>query len=397
MQLSNRVLSIKESPTLAIAAKAGKMKAEGLDVIALATGEPDFDTPDQIKIAAKAAIDAGFTKYTPVAGTPSLKQAVIKKFKRDNGMDYTAAEVLVSVGGKQSFFNLCMAYLNPGDEVIIPAPYWVSYPDIVILAEGVPVFVACGIEQAFKMTAAQLEAAITPKTRMLILNSPSNPSGAVYTLEELKTLASILKKHPEVLIASDDIYEHIMLGNTQFSNILNADPSLKEQTILLNGVSKAYSMTGWRIGFAAGNAKLIKAMSDIQSQSTSSACSISQVAAEAALNGDQDCRKPMLAAFNQRHEYVLSRFNNMRGLRVLPAGGAFYAYVDCREAIQNLFKEGKLKEATDLALGNYLLETQNVAVVPGSAFGTEGYFRISFATSNQNLEQALDRMEKIFT
>lgn len=396
MQLSNRVLSIKESPTLAIAAKAGKMKAEGLDVIALATGEPDFDTPDHIKAAAKAAIDAGFTKYTPVTGTAGLKQAVIKKFKRDNGMDYTAAEVLVSVGGKQGIFNLCMAYLNKGDEVIIPAPYWVSYPDMVILAEGVPVFVECGIEQGFKMTAAQLEAAITPKTRMLILNSPSNPSGAVYTLDELKALAVVLKKHPNVLIASDDMYEHVMLGDTKFSNILNADPSLKDQTVLLNGVSKAYSMTGWRIGFAAGNAKLIKAMGDIQSQSTSNPCSISQVAAEAALNGDQGCLKPMLVAFNQRHEYVLGRFNKMRGLKVLPAGGAFYAYVDCREAVQNLFKEGKISEATDLALGNYLLDAQNVAVVPGSAFGTEGYFRISFATSNANLEKALDRMEKVF-
>lgn len=396
MQLSNRVLSIKESPTLAIAAKAGKMKAEGLDVIALATGEPDFDTPDHIKAAAKAAIDAGFTKYTPVTGTAGLKQAVINKFKRDNGMDYTAAEVLVSVGGKQGIFNLCMAYLNKGDEAIIPAPYWVSYPDMVILAEGVPVFVECGIEQGFKMTAAQLEAAITPKTRMLILNSPSNPSGAVYTLDELKALAVVLKKHPNVLIASDDMYEHVMLGGTKFSNILNADPSLKDQTVLLNGVSKAYSMTGWRIGFAAGNAKLIKAMGDIQSQSTSNPCSISQVAAEAALNGDQGCLKPMLVAFNQRHEYVLGRFNKIRGLKVLPAGGAFYAYVDCREAVQNLFKEGKISEATDLALGNYLLDTQNVAVVPGSAFGTEGYFRISFATSNINLEKALDRMEKVF-
>ncbi|WP_434777270.1 pyridoxal phosphate-dependent aminotransferase [Neisseria sp. Ec49-e6-T10] len=394
MQLSKRVLSIKESPTLAIAAKAAKMKADGLDVIALATGEPDFDTPEHIKTAAKKAMDAGFTKYTPVGGTPTLKKAVIAKFKRDNNIDYAANEILVSVGGKQGIYNLCMAYLNAGDEVIIPAPYWVSYPDMVILAEGVPVVVECGIEQNFKMSAAQLEAAITPKTRMVIINSPSNPSGAVYTLEELKELAAVLKKHPEILIASDDMYEHIMLGDTQFFNILNADPSLKEQTVLFNGVSKAYSMTGWRIGFAGGPAKLIKAMTDIQSQSTSNPTSISQVAAEEALNGDQGCLKPMLDAFNRRHQYVVGRFNKIRGLKCLPAGGAFYAYVDCREAIQNLFKEGKISEANDLSFGNYLLEKENVAIVPGSAFGTEGYFRVSFATSDSNLEKALDRIEK---
>ncbi len=397
MELSKRVLAIKESPTLAITAKAGKLKAEGKDVIALAAGEPDFDTPEHIKAAAIEAIQKGFTKYTPVSGTPGLKKAIIDKFKRDNGVEYQANQILVSVGGKQSFFNLCQAFINPGDEVIVPAPYWVSYPDIVIIADGKPVIVECGIEQGFKLTAAQLEAAITPKTKMVVLNSPSNPTGAVYTLDELKALGAVLKKHPNILIASDDMYEHVMLGSTQFFNILNACPELYEQTILLNGVSKAYSMTGWRIGYAAGPAKLIKAMENVQSQSTSNPTSISQVAAEAALNGSQDCIKPMLEAFNARQKFVENKFNAIPGLKCLNAGGAFYAFVDARDAIQTLHAKGKIKAATDLELGNYLLDEYLVAVVPGSAFGSEGYFRISFATSMQNLEKALERIEKALT
>lgn len=393
MELSHRVQAIKESPTLAITAKAQKLKAEGRDVVALAAGEPDFDTPEHIKAAAIAAIQNGFTKYTPVSGTPGLKNAIIAKFKRDQGLDYTAKQVLVSCGGKQSFYNLCQAYLNQGDEVIIPAPYWVSYPDMVILAEGKPVIVECGIEQGFKLSPAQLAAAITPRTKLVVLNSPSNPTGAVYTLAELKALGEVLKQHPKVLIASDDMYEHVMLADTCFANILNACPELYPQTIVLNGVSKAYSMTGWRIGYAAGPEWLIKAMENIQSQSTSNPTSISQVAAEAALNGPQaDCFAPMLAAFNARHELVLSAFNAIRGLKCLRAGGAFYAFVDAREAIQNLHREGKLAAPTDLALGSYLLEAQDVAVVPGSAFGAEGYFRISFATSMANLEKALARI-----
>lgn len=395
MELSHRVQAIKESPTLAITAKAQRLKAEGRDVVALAAGEPDFDTPDHIKAAAIEAINNGFTKYTPVSGTPGLKNAIIAKFKRDQGLDYTAKQILVSVGGKQSFYNLCQAYINAGDEVIIPAPYWVSYPDMVVLAEGRPVIVQCGIEQGYKLSAAQLDAAITPKTKMVVINSPSNPTGAVYTLDELKALGEVLKRHPNVLIASDDMYEHVMLGDTRFANILNACPELYPQTILLNGVSKAYSMTGWRIGYAAGPEKLIKAMDNIQSQSTSNPTSISQVAAEAALNGPQEaCFAPMLKAFNERHDFVVKRFNAIRGLKCLTAGGAFYAFVDARVAIQNLHGEGKLAEPSDLALGNYLLEAQDVAVVPGSAFGAEGYFRISFATSMGNLEKALDRIEK---
>lgn len=392
MQLSNRVLAIKESPTLAITAKAAKLKAEGRDVIALAAGEPDFDTPDHIKAAAIEAINKGFTKYTPVSGTPSLKKAIVEKFKRDNGVEYKPSQILVSVGGKQSFFNLCQAFINAGDEVIVPAPYWVSYPDIVVIADGTPVIVQCGIEQGFKITPAQLEAAITPKTKMLVINSPSNPTGAVYTLEELKALGEVLKKHPNILIASDDMYEHVLLGDTKFYNILNACPELVDQTILLNGVSKAYSMTGWRIGYAGGPEKLIKAMENVQSQSTSNPTSISQVAAEAALNGDQGCIAPMLKAFNERQTFVVNAFNSIRGLKCLTAGGAFYAFVDAREAIALLHAEGKITAANDLALGAYLLETQDVAVVPGSAFGAEGYFRISFATSMSNLEKAMARI-----
>lgn len=394
MEISKRVQAIKESPTLAVTAKAQKMKADGIDVVALAAGEPDFDTPQHIKDAAIEAINRGFTKYTPVPGTPGLKKAVIDKFARDNGVQYAANEVIVSAGGKHCLYNLCMAYINAGDEVIIPAPYWVSYPDMVILAEGVPVIVECGIEQQYKITPEQLEKAITPKTRMLVINSPSNPTGAVYTLEELKALAEVLKRHPNILIMSDDMYEHIMLGDTRFYNILNASPELKDRTVLFNGVSKAYSMTGWRIGYAGGPANLIKAMGNVQSQSTSNPCSISQVAAETALNGDQSCLIPMLKAFNERHEYVVKRFNQMRGLKCLPAGGAFYAFVDCRDAIKNLKAEGKIAEANDLAFAGFLLDDKQVAVVPGSAFGAEGYFRISFATSMANLEKALDRIEK---
>lgn len=394
MELSRRVQLITESPTLAITAKAAKLRTEGRDVIALAAGEPDFDTPDHIKNAAIDAIHQGFTKYTAVSGTPGLKKAVIDKFKRDNGLEYSAKQVLVSCGGKQSFFNLCQAYINPGDEVIVPAPYWVSYPDMVLLAEGRPVVVACGIEQNYKLTAAQLATAITPKTKMLVINSPSNPTGAVYTLTELKALGEVLKQHPQVLIATDDMYEHVLLGDTIFNNILNACPELYERTMVLNGVSKAYAMTGWRIGYAAGPEKLIKAMENIQSQSTSNPSSISQVAAEAALNGDQSCITPMLEAFNARHEYVVDYFNRIPGLACLRAGGAFYAFVDARAAIEALHQAGKIPAKTDLALADYLLETQDVAIVPGSAFGAEGYFRISFATSMCNLEKALDRIAK---
>lgn len=393
MTLSTRVQAIKPSPTLAVAARAAKLKAEGKDIIGLGTGEPDFDTPQHIKDAAIAAINKGFTKYTAVGGTPSLKQAVIAKFKRDNGLDYTAKQILVSCGGKQSFFNLVLATINPGDEVIITAPYWVSYPDIVIIAEGNPVIVQADIAQGFKLTPQQLAAAITPKTRMIVINSPSNPSGAMYTLADLKALGEVLRKHPNILIASDDMYEHIQLGSDKFCNILDACPDLYPRTMVLNGVSKAYAMTGWRIGYAAGPEDIITAMENVQSQSTSNPTSISQVAAEAALNGDQNCLAPMIAAFRERHEFVVEAFNKIPGIKCIKAGGAFYAFPDAREAIARLHQQGKIKAANDLALTEYLLEA-GVAVVPGSAFGSEGYFRISFATSMENLRNALERIAK---
>ena len=392
--LSHRVQAIKESPTLAITAKAAKYKAEGRPIIGLAAGEPDFDTPQHIKDAAKAAIDAGYTKYTPVSGIPALKKAIVNKFKTENGFDYAVNEVIVGVGGKQTIFNLCLAVLNAGDEVVIPAPYWVSYVDIAMVAEAVPVIIECGIEQGFKLLPAQLEAAITPKTKIVMLNSPSNPTGAVYNLAELQALGEVLLKHPHVLVATDDMYEHVNLTGENFYNILNAAPALKSRCIVLNGVSKAYSMTGWRIGYAAGPANIIKAMEILQSQSTSNATSISQYAAEAALSGSQDCIKPMVTAFKERHKYVVDRFNAMPGLSCLMAGGAFYAFPDARAAITNLYKTGKISAATDMAFAEYLLEKFDVAVVPGSAFGAEGYFRISFATSMDNLCVALDRIEK---
>jgi len=394
VSLSSRVQAIKPSPTLAVTARAAKLRSEGKDIIGLGAGEPDFDTPQHIKDAAIAAINQGFTKYTPVGGTPSLKQAVIKKFKRDNGLDYTTKQILVSCGGKQSFFNLTLAVINPGDEVIIPAPYWVSYPDIVLIAEGKPVIVKTSIEQGFKMSAAQLEAAITPRTKMVVLNSPGNPSGAVYTLEELEMLGVVLRKYPDIIISTDDMYEHITLTDQKFVNILNACPDLYSRTMVLNGVSKAYAMTGWRIGYAGGAEHIITAMGNIQSQSTSNPTSISQVAAEAALNGDQSCIAPMLAAFRERHTYVVDALNKIPGFKCIKSGGAFYAFPDAREAIAKLHKKGSIQEANDIAFSEYLLAEAGVAVVPGSAFGSEGYFRLSFATSTENLQKALARISQ---
>jgi len=392
--LSKRVQTIKESPTLAVTARAAKLKAEGRDIIGLGAGEPDFDTPQHIKDAAKKAIDSGFTKYTPVAGIPGLKKAVIAKFKRDNDFDYTDKEIIVGVGGKQCIFNLALAILNPGDEVIIPAPYWVSYADIALVAGAKTVIIECDIDQDFKLLPEQLEAAITPHTKLFMINSPSNPTGSVYTLGELKALGEVLKRHPHVLVATDDMYEHVNLTGDKFYNILNATPELKNRCIVLNGVSKAYSMTGWRIGYAAGPAYIIKAMEILQSQSTSNPTSISQVAAQAALDGPQACITPMVEAFIERHEYVVNRFNQMPGLKCIKAGGAFYAFPDARVAIASLYKSGKITEATDMALSEYLLEKAGVAVVPGSAFGAKGYFRISFATSMENLKEALSRIEQ---
>ncbi|MEO6421775.1 MAG: pyridoxal phosphate-dependent aminotransferase [Candidatus Nitrotoga sp.] len=397
MELSKRVQAIKPSPTLAVTARASKLKAEGKDIIGLGAGEPDFDTPQHIKDAAIAAINNGFTKYTAVGGTPSLKQAIAAKFKRDNGLDYTTKQILVSCGGKQSFFNLALALIDPGDEVIIPAPYWVSYPDIVLIAEGKPVIVQAGIEQDFKMSAAQLTAAITTRTKIVVINSPSNPSGAVYSLKELQALGEVLRKHPQILIATDDMYEHIALRDEKFVNILNACPDLYSRTMVLNGVSKSYAMTGWRIGYAAGPEHIITAMENVQSQSTSNPTSISQVAAEAALNGDQGCIAPMLKAFRERHLFVVDELNKIPGVKCILSGGAFYAFPDVRPVITTLHQKGFIKEATDVALSEYLLEQTGVAVVPGSAFGSEGYIRLSFATSMENLRNAISRISKAFS
>ena len=390
IQLSHRVQSVKPSPTLAVTARAQELKAQGKDIIGLGAGEPDFDTPDHIKKAAIDAINAGFTKYTAVDGTASLKKAVIAKFSRDNGLSYEPNQVLVSCGGKQSFFNLAQALLNPGDEVIIPAPYWVSYPDMVLLAEGVPVIIQAGLEQGFKITPEQLEKAITAKTRLVVLNSPSNPTGVAYTRAELAEIGAVLRRHPQLLIASDDMYEHILWADEPFANILNACPDLYDRTIVLNGVSKAYSMTGWRIGYAAGPEKLIKAMKKVQSQSTSNPTSISQVAAEAALNGDQTCIQVMLKAFKERHDFVVAGLNRIKGVKCLPSQGAFYSFFDVREAIHNL--DGI---EDDVQLAEYLLIEAGVALVPGSAFGQPGYLRLSFATSLDKLQDALKRIGRL--
>ena len=391
--VAQRLQAIKASPTLAVSAKAAKLKAEGKDVIAMGAGEPDFDTPQFIKDAAIAAMNKGLTKYTPAGGTPSLKKAIVAKFKRENGLDYTEKQILVSCGGKQTSFNLCMALLNPGDEAIVPAPFWVSYPDMAMMAGGKPVFVSAGIEQGFKITPQQLERAITPRSRLIWINSPSNPTGAVYTGDELRALGEVLRKHPNIVIATDDMYEHILLDGSKFVNILNVCPDLYSRTVTMNGVSKAYSMTGWRIGYCGGPQELIEAMENVQSHSTSNPTSISQYAAEAALNGDQSCIDPMVVAFKERGKFVAEGLSRIPGVKCLMPSGAFYAFPDCREAIKNLHAAGRISAATDLALCDYLLAQEKaVAAVPGSAFGSEGYLRISFATSMDNIRKAVDRM-----
>lgn len=387
VRLSDRVNAIKPSPTLAVTNKAAELKAAGRDIIGLGAGEPDFDTPQHIKDAAIAAINNGFTKYTAVDGTAGLKKAIIAKFKRDNNLDYAPNQILVSCGGKQSFFNLALAFINKGDEVIIPAPFWVSYPDMVIIAEGTPVIVKCPEEQRFKITAAQLEAAITPNTKLVVLNSPSNPTGMIYSKQELTELAEVLRRHPQVYIASDDMYEPIRWTNEPFYNIVNVAPDLYDRTFVLNGVSKAYAMTGWRIGYAAGPAKIINAMKNVQSQSTSNPTSISQVAAEAALNGPQDVLQPMIEAFKRRHDLVVNGLNQINGISCLPADGAFYAYASVRPLIRAL----GLKSCTEFA--DWLLEKTGVAVVPGDAFGLGGYMRISYATADSVLVDALSRIK----
>ncbi len=390
IKLSARVQAVKPSPTLAVTARAAAMRAAGRDVIGLGAGEPDFDTPDHIKEAAIRAIHDGKTKYTPVDGTTTLKQAVIAKFQRDNGFDYEPDQVLVSCGGKQSFYNLAQAILDPGDEVVIPTPYWVSYPDMALLAGGVPVFVHAGMDQRFKITPQQLSAVLTEKTRLVVINSPSNPSGMAYTRDELAALGKVLVEYPRVVVATDDMYEHILWTEDPFVNILNACPELQDRTMVLNGVSKAYSMTGWRIGYAAGPAEVIKAMKKIQSQSTSNPTSISQYAAEAALNGPQECIAEMLKAFKERHDYVVGRLNTMPGIECPASDGTFYTF----PSIQGLM-DAVDGVSSDVELAEHLIEHAGVALVPGSAFGAPGHGRISIATSMENLTNALDRIEQV--
>lgn len=389
IKLSSRIQRVKPSPTLAVTALANQLRAEGRDVIGLAAGEPDFDTPDYIKQAAIEAINKGYTKYTAVDGTAGLKQAIINKFKNENGFDYAADQILVSVGGKQAFYNLCQTLLDEGDEVIIPAPYWVSYPDIVKLADATPVIVEAGLEQDFKITPEQLSEAITDKTRLVVINSPSNPSGKAYTRHELSLLAEVLLKHPGVIVVTDDIYEHIVWAEEGFNNILNVCPDLYPQTVVLNGVSKAYSMTGWRIGYSGGPADLIKGMKKIQSQSTSNPTSIAQYAAQAALEGKQEFLGEMCDVFRQRHDFVHDRLNAIEGVVCLPSDGTFYSFPSFQPVIDRL--DGI---EDDLQLAQHLLEKAEVALVPGSAFGTPGHLRLSYATSMENLEKALERIKQ---
>lgn len=384
--LAKRVGRIKPSPTLAVTAKAAELKAQGKDVLSLGAGEPDFDTPEHIKEAGLKAIRDGKTKYTPAAGTPSLKQAIIDKMKRDNGLDYTPAQVIASVGGKQACYNLCEVLLDEGDEAIIPAPYWVSYPDMVLLSGGTPVFIETTAEQRFKITPAQLEAAITPRTKMLWLNSPSNPSGMAYTKAELAALGEVLLKYPQIVIASDDMYEKILWSGEPYSNIVNACPALYERTVIIHAVSKTYSMTGWRLGWACGPDAIVKAMGKIQSQSTSNPTTISQFAAEAALNGDQSCVTEMVAAFKARHDALVDGLNGISGVSCLKGDGTYYVFPN----VEGLME--KLGCKTDVEFSALLLEKALVAVVPGSAFGTPGHMRLSFATSDAVLKASVERI-----
>ena len=388
LSVSSRMARVKPSPTGAVLALATDLRAQGRDIISLGTGEPDFDTPQFIKDAAVKAIADGATKYTPIDGTAELKAAIQRKFARENSLDYSSGQILITSGAKQALFNLCLALLSAEDEVIIPAPYWVSYPDMVRLAEAEPVIIETGLEADFKITPAQLAAAITSKTRLLILNSPSNPTGASYTRSELQALGEILAPHPKIAIVTDEIYEHIQWADDAFVSFAQACPDLYDRTITINGVSKAYAMTGWRIGYAAGPNELIRAMKTIQSQSTSNACSVSQVAAVAALDGDQTVVASMTAEYRNRHDYIVAALNELDGFECRPGEGTFYAF----PKIAGLLEAKGL--ADDSALVELLLNEADVACVPGSAFGAPGYVRLSFACSMEMLEEAMTRIKR---
>ena len=389
LSVSERMARVKPSPTGAVLALAASLRAAGRDIISLGAGEPDFDTPQAIKDAAIQAIEDGATKYTPVDGTAELKDAIRGKFLRDNQLEYNAAEIIITSGAKQAIFNLCMGLLGKGDEVIIPAPYWVSYPDMVRLADAEPVVIETGIEQDFKITPAQLSAAITPNTRLLILNSPSNPTGASYSATEIQALGAVLESHPQIVIATDEIYEPIHWADDAFVSFAAACPALYDRTVTINGVSKAYAMTGWRIGYAAGPELLITAMSTIQSQSTSNACSVSQKAAVAALSGDQSVVAEMVAAYKQRHDYLNAALNAIPGIECRAGEGTFYAFPRVTGALE------QLGLGSDTELAELLLNEADVAVVPGSAFGAPGYLRLSFACSLDTLEEAVRRIKQV--
>jgi len=387
--LSRRVQRIKPSATQSVTARALKLKADGKDVLALGAGEPDFDTPAHIADAGVAAIRGGFTRYTNVEGIPELKDAIIAKFRRDNGLSYSRAQVLVSAGAKHTIFNLCAALLDPGDEVVIPAPYWVSYPDIVLLCDGEPVIIDAGAAQGYKITPVQLAAAITPRTRLFLLNSPSNPTGAAYTRAELAALGRVLAQHPQVVIGTDDMYEHIWWGPEPFCSLVTACPDLYDRTVTINGVSKSYAMTGWRIGYCGGPQALVTAMGTVQGQTTGNASSISQKAATMALSGDQACVAKMNAAYKERHDYIVAGLNSLPGVSCLKGYGSFYAFANVQKAM------ARLGIADDTAFAERLITDALVAVVPGSAFGAPGHVRLSFACSMQTLEQALARIAKL--
>jgi aspartate aminotransferase len=385
--VSKRMQRVRPSPTGAVLALAAELRAAGRDVISLGAGEPDFDTPAHIQDAAIAAIRGGQTRYTQIDGTPELKDAIRAKFLRDNGLKYERSQILVSSGAKQTCFQACQAVLSAGDEAIVPAPYWVSYPDMVRLAEAEPVFIQTELESDFCITPEQLEAAITKKTRFLFLNSPSNPTGACYSAEQFAALGEVLRQHPRIVIASDEIYEHIHWANEPYASFAQACPDLADRTITINGVSKAYAMTGWRIGYAGGPQALITAMKTLQSQSTSNACSISQAASVAALNGDQGCVRTMNAAYRQRSDYIVEALNSVPGFECRAGEGAFYAFPRVTGAIERR----KLRNDTELV--EYLLQEADVAMVPGAAFGAPGYLRISFACSMDTLEQCVARIK----
>lgn len=394
MQVAQRVAFLKPAILQAVTAKADRRRAQGKAVINLGVGEPDFDTPDHIKQAAVDAIWAGMTKYTAVGGTAGLKEAIAAKFRRDNQLDYGPGQIIVSCGGKHSIYNLMQSSLNPGDEVIIPAPYWPSFLDMAELTGAKAVVIPCGIDTGYKLTPSRLADSITGRTRMVIINSPGNPTGAVYQEDELAALGEVLRRHPEVLILSDDIYEHILFEG-RFRNIANVCPDLIDRIVVVNGVSKAYAMTGWRIGYAAGPQAVIAAMTNLQGQSTSNPASVAQAAAEAALRGDQSCVAAMMASFRERHDDVVAALNRAAGIRCLRSGGAFYAFANAEEAIARLAADGRLPEATDVAFGDYLLDRGGLSLVPGTAFGLSGHIRISFATSAELLRESMAIIQQL--